>query len=117
MRARFGLTALSAVAAAHVFGLTPPSKSDGPVRLLSCVVSGAGILEAEVDSTSDAPMSCDITCNYRIGDNAFSHWFNETIPARYNGRVGKFDTSGAKAGNYPGQMGACQRTASRQTSQ
>lgn len=113
MSARFWLAALAAVATAHVFGLTPPSKSDGPVRLLNCVVSGGGILEAEVDSTSDHAMTCDITCNYRIGGDTFSHWFNETIPAHYNGRIGKFDTSGAKPGNYPGEMGSCRKAATR----
>ena len=102
-----------AVATAHVFGLTPPSKSDGPVRLLNCVVSGAGILEAEVDSTSDAPMSCNITCNYQIQGKVFSHWFSETIPARYNGRIGKFDTSGATPGNYSGEVGSCRKGVGR----
>ena len=113
MRARFWLTVLTAAAAAQVFGLTPPSKSDGPIRLLNCVVSPSGLLEAEVDSTSDHPMSCDITCNYEIGGKTFSHWFNETIPARYNGRVGKFDTSGARPGNYSGDVGICKKGAGR----
>ena len=113
MRARIWLTALIVVAAVQVSGLTPPSRSDGPVRLLSCVVSGAGILEAEVDSTSDAPMSCNITCNYQIQGKVFSHWFSETIPAHYNGRIGKFDTSGAPAGNYSGEVGSCRKGVAR----
>jgi len=101
------------VAAVQVSGLTPPSRSDGPVRLLNCVVSDAGILEAEVDSSSDDAMSCNITCNYQIEGNAFSHWFNETIPARYHGRVGKFDTSGARPGNFSGDVGTCKKTSGR----
>ena len=113
MRARFWLTAVSMVAAAHVSGLTPPSRSDGPVRLLNCVVSPTGILQAEVDSTADAPMNCDITCGYEIGGKMFSHWFNETIPARFNGRVGEFDTSGARPGNFSGEMGSCKKTVTR----
>ena len=107
------MTAVTAVAAAQVFGLTPPSKSDGPVRLLSCVVSGSGILEAEVDSTSDDPMSCNITCNYQIAGKVFSHWFSETVPARYNGRIGKFDTSGATAGSYSGEVSGCKKAVAR----
>jgi len=113
MRARTGLLAVAMVAAAHVSGLTPPSKSAGPVRLLNCVVSGSGVLEAEVDSQSEDSMSCDFRCNYEIGGETFTHWFNETIPARFNGRVGKFDTSGARPGNYSGEVGSCKKTVGR----
>lgn len=111
MKRRFWLTAMVGVAAAQVFGLTPPSRSDGPVRLLSCVVSPAGILEAEVDSQVDDAMACTLRCNYDIGGKTFTHWFDETIPARFNGRVGKFDTTGGTAGNYSGDVGRCQKTA------
>lgn len=113
MKGRLVFTALVALAAAHadVYGLTPPSKSDGPVRLLNCVVSGGGILEAEVDSQTDDAMTCNIRCNYAIGEDTFSHWFNEAvIPARFSGRVGKFDTSGGKAGSYSGEIGSCRKT-------
>lgn len=96
-----------------MLGLTPPSKSDGPVRLLNCVVSGAGVLEAEVDSKSEDPMACDFRCSYEIGGQTFTHWFSETVPARYSGRVGRFDTSGGKAGNYSGEIGNCKKTVSR----
>jgi len=113
MRARFVGMALFAVVAAQVFGLTAPSKSDGPVRLLSCVVSAAGVLELEVDSTSEHPMECEFRCNYEIGGQMFSHWFTETVPARFNGRVGKFDTSGGKPGNYSGEVGTCRKRAGR----
>lgn len=105
--------AIAMVATAHVFGLTPPSKSDGPVRLLNCVVSSSGLLEAEVDSTADSPMNCDITCGYEVGGTRFTHWFNETIPARFNGRIGRFDTSGARAGNYSGEVGSCKKWVGR----
>ena len=106
------LAALAAIAAtrADVYALTPPSDSDGPVRLLNCVVSPNGLLEVEVDSQSDDAMSCNLRCNYELGGQTFSHWFEVTIPARFNGRVGRFDTSGAKAGNYSGDVGTCKKT-------
>jgi len=97
------VTFVTVVAAAQVFGLSAPSKSDGPVRLLNCVVSGSGLLEAEVDSQTDDHMTCDIRCNYDIGGQTFTHWFQETIPARFNGRVGKFDTTKEKRGTSPGE--------------
>ena len=115
MKGRLVVLALAAIAATHadVHGLTPPSKSDGPVRLMSCIVSPSGILEVEVDSQTDDAMSCSFRCNYEIGGETFSHWFNETIPARFTGRVGKFDTSGGKAGSYSGDVGTCKKTAGR----
>ena len=88
-----------------VFAVTAPSDSDGPIRLLTCVVSPSGILEAEVESQSDDAMNCNIRCNYELGDRMFSQSFNVTIPARFQGRVGRFDTSNAKAGNYSGAVG------------
>jgi hypothetical protein len=96
---------------ADVSALTPPSQQDGPVRLLNCVVSATGILEAEVDSRSDDAMACDIRCNYEFAGKTLTHTFSETIPARFNGRVGRFDTSNARAGSYPGEVGACRKTA------
>lgn len=108
----FALTALAATRA-DVYGLTPPSKSDGPVRLMSCIVSPTGILEVEVDSQTEDTMECNFRCNYAIGGETFSHWFTETIPARFNGRVGKFDTSGGKAGSYSGDVGTCKKAAGR----
>jgi hypothetical protein len=113
MKTRVWLVSIVAVATAQVFGLTPPSKSDGPVRLLNCVVSGAGVLEAEVDSQVDDAMNCNLRCNYEIGGNTFSHSFNESIPAHFRGRIGKFDTSGGKAGNYSGDVGTCKQTGAR----
>lgn len=113
MKARTSFIVLTACAVAQVSGLTPPSKSDGPVRLLNCVVSASGVLEAEVDSRSDDAMLCDIRCNYDFAGKVLSHTFTEAIPARYHGRVGRFETSGSKAGSYPGEIGACQKTAAR----
>jgi len=95
---------------ADVYGLNPPSESDGPIRLLNCVVMPNGILTAEVDSVSEDAMSCNIRCNYELGGQTFSNWFEVRIPARFNGRVGKFDTNGAKAGNYSGEVGTCRKT-------
>jgi len=95
---------------ADVSALTPPGKTDGPIRLLSCIVSATGILEAEVDNTSDSAQSCNLRCNYDIGGQTFSQWLEVSIPARFNGRVGRFDTSGGKAGNYSGDVGTCTKT-------
>jgi hypothetical protein len=100
-------SATAAVGSA-VYGLNPPSSSDGPVKLLSCVVTPAGALEAAVASQSDDAMSCDIRCNYELGERMFSHTFTVTIPARFQGRVGQFDTNGAKAGNYSGEISDCE---------
>lgn len=111
MRTRLCLIALAALAAPQsaLHSLTPPSSSDGPIKLLSCVVTPTGVLEAEVDSQSDDAMSCNIRCNYSLGEQTFSHTFTVRIPARFTGRVGRFDTSNAKAGNYSGDVGTCEK--------
>jgi hypothetical protein len=111
MKARHSLAALAALAAtqADVRALTPPSESDGPVRLLNCVVSPGGTLEAEVDNQSDEAMSCNIRCNYEFGGKTFSHWFEVTVPKRFTGRVGEFDTSNGKPGSYSGDVGTCKK--------
>jgi hypothetical protein len=112
MKTRHWLVALAAIVAAQadVYGLTPPSESDGPVKLLSCTVSPQGILEALVDNRTDDAMDCAIRCTYKVGDTAFSHFFNVTIPRRFSGRLGQFDTSGAKAGDYSGDIGTCKKS-------
>ncbi len=111
MKTRLCLLALAATASLQptLHALTPPSSSDGPIRLLACVVTPAGILEAEVDSQSEDTMNCNIRCSYELGEQMFSHSFNVTIPGRFNGRVGRFDTSNAKAGNYSGDVGTCKK--------
>jgi hypothetical protein len=112
MKTRSCLLALAAMAAAQsdVYGLTPPSDSDGPIRLLTCIVSPQGVLEAEVDSRTEEAMNCNIRCNYELGGKPFSHSFNVTIPGRFQGRVGRFDTTNGKAGNYSGDVGTCKKT-------
>jgi len=95
---------------ADVRALTPPSDSDGPIRLMNCVVSAGGILEAEVSSQSDDAMSCNLSCGYELGGHRFTHWFEVTIPARFSGRLGRFDTNGAKPGNYSGEVGSCEKS-------
>lgn len=112
MKTRHWLAALTTIVAAQadVYGLTPPSSSDGPIKLLTCIVNPNGILEAEVDSQSDDAMNCNIRCNYELGERTFSHSFNVNIPARFHGRIGRFDTSNAKAGNYSGDVGTCNKT-------
>jgi hypothetical protein len=106
-----GLAALAALAIPRpgFHALTPPSSSDGPIKLLACVVTPTGILEAEVDSQSDDAMNCRVRCNYELGERMFTHSFDVTIPARFNGRVGRFDTSNARAGNYSGDVGTCKK--------
>jgi hypothetical protein len=115
MKRRMGLAVLVVVTMTQgdVHGLTPPSKSDGPVRLLACVVSGAGILEAEVDSQTDDTMTCNLRCNYEFGGKTLSYTFTETIRGRFNGRVGRFDTSGGKSGSYSGDVGTCKKADAR----
>ena len=112
MKTKHFLAALAAMGAlpTAVYALTPPSSSDGPIKLLTCTVTPTGILEAEVDSQSEDAVSCNIRCNYELGEKMFSHSFNVRIPARFNGRVGRFDTSNGKAGNYSGEVGTCEKT-------
>jgi hypothetical protein len=111
VKARLALASLAIlVNHADVYALNPPSDSDGPIRLLSCVVSASGILEAEVDSQSDDALSCNLSCSYDIGGKLLSHWFVVTIPKRFSGRVGHFDTNGGRAGNFSGDVGTCEKT-------
>lgn len=113
MKSRLGLVVLVAIAVSHadVSALTTPSESDGPIRLLACVVGPNGVLEAEVDNQSDDAMNCNLRCNYEFGEKPFSHWFEVTIPAQFTGRVGRFDTSNGKAGRYSGEVGTCKKNA------
>ena len=111
MKTRLCLLALAATVAAHddVYGLTPPSDSDGPIELLACIVTAQGVLEAEVNSQADDSMNCNIRCSYELGEKMFSHSFNVNVPARFQGRVGRFDTVNARAGNYSGDVGTCKK--------
>jgi hypothetical protein len=95
--------------ASAAFALTPPSASDGPVKLHSCVVSPNGLLEAAVDSQTDDRMRCHIRCTYQMAERTINHSFDEMIPARFQGRVGQFDTTNGKAGNYPGEISGCEK--------
>ena len=106
------LIALCALVAfqADVYGLTPPSASDGPIKLLACVVTPQGILEAEVNNQTADTMNCTIRCNYELGEKMLSYTFNVTIPGSFQGRVGRFDTSVGKAGNYSGDLGTCKKS-------
>ncbi len=105
------MLALAAVLAAHtdVHGLTPPSDTDGPIKLLACIVTATGVLEAEVDNQTDDDMNCNIRCSYELGSQMFSHSFNLNIPRRFQGRVGRFDTVNARAGSYSGDVGTCKK--------
>lgn len=112
MKTRNFLVALAATAVTQsaVYAITPPSSSDGPIRLLTCVVNPHGILEAEVQSQADESMNCNIRCNYELGERMFSQSLNVTIPARFHGRIGRYDTSNGKAGNYSGELGTCKKS-------
>ena len=109
MKTRIPGAALGVMMATAVYPLTPPSASDGPVKLLSCVVTANGMLEAAVDNTSEDRLRCHIRCSYQMAERTFNHSFVETIPARFQGRVGQFDTSAGKAGNYPGEISGCDK--------
>jgi len=109
MKARHCLAALFAMVATQSHGLTPPSASDGPVKLLGCVVNPQGVLEAEVDNQTDDIVSCNIRCNYELGERMFAQSFSVTIPGHYQGRLGRFDTSNGKPGNYSGELGTCKK--------
>ena len=111
MKTRLCLLALGSLVAAHadVYGLTPPSESDGPVKLLTCIVTPQGVLVAEVASQAEDDMNCNIRCSYELGEQMFSHSFNVSIPGRFQGRVGRFDTVNARAGNYSGDVGTCKK--------
>jgi hypothetical protein len=118
VKTRLLFATLAATAATQdVSGLNPPSDSDGPIKLLSCVVSASGVLEAEVDSKSDDAMNCNIQCSYEFGGKPFSHWFNVNIPKRYVGRVGRFDTNGGRTGTFSGEVGTCRKTDVRGTTE
>ncbi len=103
------MAAMLVVPGQALHAISAGSSSDGPIRLLACVVSPTGILEAEVDSQTDDRMNCNIRCGYELGEKMFSHHFNVTIPPRFNGRVGRFDTNNARPGNYPGDVGTCKK--------
>jgi len=111
MKMRLCLLALASVAVPQstVFALVTPKASDGPIRLLGCAVNGNGILEAQVDNQGDDAMFCNIDCTYELGGKMFTHTFSETIRKRFQGRVGQFATNGARAGDYPGQVGDCKK--------
>ena len=111
MTARRVLLAICVLTASDldVLALTPPSDSDGPVKLLTCVVSPQGVLEAEVASQSDDEMDCFIRCNYEFGDKLLSQGFHATVPARFQGRVRGVDTSAGKVGNYSGEISGCKK--------
>jgi hypothetical protein len=111
MKTRNWLVALAVVAApvAVVHGLAAPAAGDGDIRLLSCIVTPEGVLEASVESRTEDAMDCSIRCNYELGERTFSHTFSVTIPGRFQGRMGRFDTSNGKAGNYSGDLGTCKK--------
>jgi hypothetical protein len=102
----------AAMVAAEVGALTTPSASDGPIKLLSCTVAPNGMLEAQVANQGDEAMFCNIRCSYELGGKMFSHTFSETIPKRYQGTLGKFDTSNGRPGSYPGEVGRCKKVSS-----
>ena len=111
MKLRHRLAGLAAIVAltSHSHALNPPSASDGPIKLLACVVTSARMLEVHVDNQGDEAMFCNFRCNYELGGKMFSHTFGETIPKRFQGRIGAFDTNGARPGTYSGEVGSCKK--------
>jgi hypothetical protein len=101
--------AVLAIPTSQVLALNTPKASDGPIRLLGCVVSPNGTLVAQVDSQGDDAMFCNLRCNYEVEGKMLSHTFSETIPRHFQGGVGRFDTNAAKAGNYSGEVGSCKK--------
>jgi hypothetical protein len=101
--------AVLTVSQGAVYALTTPKASDGPIRLLGCVVSANGVLEARVDNQGDDAMFCNVRCNYEVEGKMLSHTFSETIPWHFLATIAKFDTSAGKAGNYSGNVGSCKK--------
>ena len=95
------------------FGCSSQYGTKFPKQPLDCVVELNGILAAEVDSQSEDAMGCNIKCNYVQGEETFEHMFEVTIPAKFTGRVGRFNTFGGKAGNYSGEVGTCKKNDAR----
>ena len=85
--------------------------SAGPILLHSCVVSRAGLLEAEVENTSETAQVCKLRCDYTLEGTTNSHWFEFSIPARFSGIAGQFDTSRGRPGSYTGHLGRCRSIA------
>ena len=83
-----GLFTLIALAAPLVAIPKTIPKTPESIRLLSCVVNRAGLLEAEVENTSDAALLCNLRCDYALHETSSSHWFEVSIPARFKGIVG-----------------------------
>jgi len=86
------------------------AQSPGPIRLLSCIVSDAGLLEVAVENVSDAVHTCNLRCDYVISGYTLSHPFEQvTIPSRFKGIVGQVDTSRGQPGSYSGYVAACEK--------
>ena len=82
----------------------------GPIRLLSCTVSGAGLLEAVVENTSDTVHTCNLRCEFVIGGSTITHRFGEvSIPSRYRGVVAQFDTARGQPGTCSGEVARCEK--------
>ena len=93
-------------------GLAAPlaASTSGSIRLLSCTVSGAGLLEAVVENTSDTVHTCNLRCDYVAGGSKLSHRFAEvTIPSRYRGVVAQADTARGQPGTYSGDVDVCEK--------
>jgi len=92
--------------------LATPLAADtsGPIRLVSCTVSSAGLLEVEVENTSYTVHTCNLRCDYVIGGSTISHRFaGVSVPSRYKGIVGQVDTSRGQPGRYAGHVDACEQ--------
>ena len=85
------------------------AQSPGPIRLLACAVSNAGLLEVSVKNVSGTVHTCDLRCDYIVGGTTISHHFKVSIPSRFSGIVGQLDTFRGQPGTYAGQVGVCEK--------
>ena len=90
--------------------LSAPAVAETPESIrVSCTVNSAGLLEAEVESTSDFAQTCNLRCDYVVGATTISHRFEVSIAPRYKGVVGQVDTSRGQPGSYSGHIDSCQK--------
>lgn len=90
--------------------LAAPVVAENHERIeLSCIVNSAGLLEAEVISTSDFAQTCSLRCDYVVGESAISHRFEISIAPRFKGIVGQMDTARGRPGRYSGRIDSCQK--------
>ena len=90
--------------------LVAPAVAETPEQIqLMCILNNAGLLAAEIESTSDSAQTCSLRCYYIVGETTISHRFEVSIAARFKGIVGQVDTSRGQPGRYSGSIDSCQK--------